>query len=57
MKKLIRVALVVLIVFVIMWAEYRYIMINIKPCRGENNALYLEIFGQVDEYYLDDTAN
>ena len=53
MKKLIAAILIFVIVLGLMFAEYRYIMTNIKPYRGENGTVYLEIFGQVDEYYAD----
>ena len=54
MKKFI---LVILAICVLMFVEYRYIMLNIRPYIGhtDNNggAVYLEIFGQVDEYYAE----
>jgi len=37
-----------------MFAEYRYIMTNIKPYVGDNNTVYLEVFDQVDEYYAEE---
>ena len=54
MKKFIRVALIIIAVLGIMFAEYRYIMCNIKPYRGDNGTVYLEVFDQVDEYYADE---
>jgi hypothetical protein len=36
-----------------MFAEYRFIMLSIKPYNGDNGVVYLELFGQVDEYYAD----
>jgi hypothetical protein len=36
-----------------MYAEYRYIMLNICPYLGNNGTVYLEIFERVDEYYAD----
>lgn len=50
MKKLITA---ILILVSIMYAEYRYIMVNIHPYLGNNGTVYLEIFGQVDEYYAE----
>ena len=47
MKKLI----VAILILVLMFAEYRFIMLNICPYLGENGTVYLEIFGKVDEYY------
>lgn len=54
MKKFIAFALALVFVLALMFAEYRYIMHNIKPYRGERGTVYLEIFGQVDEYYADE---
>ena len=48
MKKIALVSILVL-----MFAEYRYIMCNLHPYRGENGTVYIEIFGQVDTYYAD----
>ena len=54
MKKLVAITLIIVAVLGLMFAEYRYIMCNIKPYRGENGTVYLEIFDQVDEYYADE---
>lgn len=54
MKKLIAITLIILALLGIMFAEYRYIMCNIKPYRGEGGAVYLEVFDQVDEYYAEE---
>lgn len=54
MKKLIKIILILMVMLCIMYAEYRYIMVNIKPYRGENGTVYLEMFDQVDEYYADE---
>lgn len=53
MKKAIAIFLAIVALLGIMYAEYRYIMVNICPYRGDNGTIYLEIFGQVDEYYAD----
>lgn len=50
MKKIIAI---ILIVLTMMFAEYRFIMHHIRPYRGENGTVYLEIFGNVDEYYAE----
>lgn len=50
MKKII---IAILILASIMYAEYRFIMLNICPYLGDNGTVYLEIFEQVDEYYAD----
>jgi len=49
MKKLI---LILLTLAVLMYAEYRYIMLNITPS-VDNGTVYLEIFEQVDEYEME----
>lgn len=50
MKKII---IIILAVIALMFAEYRFIMHNLCPYRGENGTVYIELFGQVDEYYAD----
>ena len=52
-KKIIIAVSIILSLAAIMYAEYRYIMCNICPYRGENGTVYLEIFGNVDEYYAE----
>ena len=54
MKKLVATLFIIVAVLGIMFAEYRYIMCNIKPYVGEDNAVYLEVFDQVDEYYAEE---
>lgn len=54
MKKLIAITLIIVALLGIMFAEYRYIMCNIKPYRGEQGTVYLEVFDQVDEYYAEE---
>jgi hypothetical protein len=50
MKKII---IIILAILMLMFAEYRFIMHNLCPYRGENGTMYIEVFGQVDEYYAD----
>ena len=50
MKKII---IIILAVITLMFAEYRFIMLNLCPYRGENGTVYIELFGQVDEYYAE----
>lgn len=50
MKKIIKAFIAVGIIFVLMFAEYRYIMNNIHPYMSDHNTIYLEVFGNVDEY-------
>lgn len=47
-KAIIVIALLILAAY----AEYRYIMVNIHPMMVNDNLLQLEIFGQVDEYSI-----
>lgn len=37
----------------LMYAEYRFIMINLHPYQGSNGTVYVEFMGQVDEYYAE----
>lgn len=52
-KKIIKVILGILFILSLMFAEYRYIMLNAYTYIGENNTVYIEVFGQVDEYYAE----
>lgn len=52
-KKIIGAVIGILFIISLMFAEYRFIMHNICPYRGERGTVYLEIFGQVDEYYAE----
>ena len=52
-KKLALVIIVTLSIFGLMFAEYRYIMWNLRPYRGERGTVYVEMFGQIEEYYAD----
>lgn len=54
MKKWIVILLAML---VLMYAEYRYIMLNLRPFNGDNGTVYIEIFGNVDEYYAEPADN
>ena len=54
MKKIAKFVIVLVALLCIMFAEYRYIMCHINPYRGEGGTVYLEVFGQVDEYYADE---
>ena len=53
MKKITKIIIILAMVLCAMFAEYRIIMCNIKPYRGEHGTVYLEFMGQVDEYYAD----
>lgn len=54
MKKLVAITFILAAVLCLMFAEYRYIMSNIKPYVGDDNTVYLEVFEQVDEYHADE---
>jgi hypothetical protein len=49
MRKIIAAILILALMFV----EYRVIMLNIHPYVGDNGTVYLELGGQVDEYYAE----
>lgn len=54
MKNRIITALIGLLFIVsLMFAEYRFVMHNIRPYLGERNTVYLEFFGRMDEYYAE----
>lgn len=53
MKKATVIIMAFVVLLGIMYVEYRYIMTNICPSKGNNGTVYIEIFGQVDEYYVD----
>lgn len=48
-----KIILTVLILAAIMYAEYRYIMLNLSPSISDNGTVYIEIFDQVDEYCVE----
>lgn len=58
MKKLIKFVLTIVIFVVILltalYAEYRFIMENLCPYIGEDNKVYIEFYGQIDEYSAGD---
>lgn len=54
-NKIIGIILSVIFIATFMFAEYRFIMCNIRPYLGERNTVYLEVFGRVDEYYAEHT--
>ena len=52
-RKIVGIIVGILCIASLMFAEYRFIMYNIRPYLGENNTVYLEVFGQTDEYYAE----
>ncbi len=53
-NKIIKIIVSILFVALLMFAEYRYIMLSARPYLGENNTVYIEVFGQIDEYYAEE---
>ena len=54
MKKIAKFVIILVALLCIMFAEYRFIMCNITPYRGERGTVYLEFMGQIDEYYAEE---
>jgi hypothetical protein len=52
-KKIITAIICAVALLTIMFAEYRYIMLNLCPYRGERGTVYIEMFGRMEEYYAD----
>ena len=52
-KNIIKALVGILLIVSLMYAEYRYIMCNLKPYRGDNGTVYIEMFGNINEYYAD----
>lgn len=53
MKRILAVTAAIVLLFALMFAEYRVIMHNIRPY-VQGNTVYLEIFGHQDTYYAED---
>ena len=53
MKRLIKAAAVLMVLAALMFAEYRFIMCNLKPYYAEDGFLCIEFMGQVDSYYAE----
>lgn len=47
------VCLTFLAIVLLMFAEYRFIMHNLRPYREEGGTVYIEVFGMVDTYYAE----
>jgi len=52
-NKVIKVIIGILIIFSLMFAEYRFIMWNLRPYIANDNLLHIELFGQYEEYYAE----
>ncbi len=53
MKKLVVILTVLISVATLMFAEYRFIMVNLKPYYAEDGFLCIEFMGQTDSYYAE----
>ena len=51
--KIKKMLIIILAVLGIMYAEYRFIMVNQIISKVNDHCYTIEIFGQVDEYYID----
>lgn len=52
-KKIIKIIIGVLFILSLMFAEYRYIISNLYPYIEDNKTVCIEIFGQIDKYYIE----
>ena len=48
-----KVIIIIAALLALMFAEYRYIMVHQRPFYDDEGALCIEIFGQVDSYYVE----
>lgn len=53
MKRLAVIVIVLISLAVLMFAEYRFIMLNLRPYFAEDGFLCIEFMGQVDSYYAE----
>lgn len=53
MKRLVSALIVLVSIAVLMFAEYRFIMLNLKPYFAEDGFLCIEFMGQTDSYYAE----
>ena len=52
-KNIVAIIVIIMAILSLMYAEYRYIMVNQCPYIDENGTVYIEIFGQTDVYDAD----
>lgn len=52
-KKLLTIGACVAAALILMFVEYRFIMVNLHPFM-DNDTMYIEFMGQVDEYNMED---
>lgn len=53
MKRVATIVAVLVTIAALMFAEYRFIMTNIKPYYAEDGFLCIEFMGQTDAYYAE----
>ena len=53
MKRVATVVAALVILAALMFAEYRYIMVNLKPYYADDGYLCIEFMGQTDSYYAE----
>ena len=53
MKRLAKAVVVIAALAVLMFAEYRFIMLNLCPYFAEDGFLCIEFMGQTDAYYAE----
>jgi hypothetical protein len=53
-KKITRTILTCIAILLLMFLEYRFIMLSLHPYYGDCGELYIEIFGSVDVYDMID---
>ena len=53
MKLIVKVLITLVSIVVLMFAEYRFIMLNLKPYFAEDGFLCIEFMGQTDAYYAE----
>ena len=47
-----KIIICIALILSLMFFEYRIIMLNLTPYIGDNGNVYIELFGNVDEYYV-----
>ena len=53
MKRVAAIAAALIVLAGLMFAEYRYIMVNLKPYYADDGYLCIEFMGQTDSYYAE----
>lgn len=53
MKRIATILIIATALFALMFAEYRFIMLNLCPYYTEDGFLCIEFMGQVESYYAE----